>query len=105
MSQKAKIAVIGDQNSIMIFKVLGFSVFPVEECEDIGKQIKELERNKFSIIYITENIAAGIETIIDEYKDKSFPAIIPIPNKNGALGIGKRGIEKNIEKAVGADIF
>ena len=54
MSQKAKIAVIGDQNSIMIFKVLGFSVFPVEECEDIGKQIKELERNKFSIIYITE---------------------------------------------------
>lgn len=105
MSRKAKIAVIGDSNSVMIFKVLGFYVFPIEECADIGKQIKELEHNKFSVVYITENIAAGIESIIDEYKDKSFPAIIPIPNKNGSLGIGKKGIKKNVEKAVGADIF
>ncbi|MCH4072863.1 V-type ATP synthase subunit F [Pseudoramibacter sp.] len=105
MSQKAKVAVIGDENSIMIFNAVGFYTYPIEQYSDVRKKIIELEKNKFTIIFLTENVASDIEDILDEYKNQSFPIIVPIPNKDGALGIGMQAIKKNIEKAVGSDIL
>ena len=32
-------------------------------------------------------------------------AIIPIPSKTGALGIGMANIKRSVERAVGADIL
>lgn len=43
--------------------------------------------------------------IIDAYKEQPIPAIIPIPGKDGSLGIGIRNVKKNVERAVGADIL
>lgn len=40
-----------------------------------------------------------------EYVDKRLPAIIPIPDKDGSLGIGMESVKKAVERAVGADIL
>jgi V/A-type H+-transporting ATPase subunit F len=42
---------------------------------------------------------------ISEYKDHRLPAIIPIPSKDGNLGIGMTAVRKSVERAVGADIL
>ena len=42
---------------------------------------------------------------IEKYKTEPFPAIIPIPNRFGTNGLGMKGIQDNIEKAIGADIL
>ena len=42
---------------------------------------------------------------IDQYKDSRLPAIIPVPNKDGSLGIGMTNVRKSVERAVGADIL
>ena len=42
---------------------------------------------------------------VAEYIDKRLPAIIPIPDKDGSLGIGMESVKKAVERAVGADIL
>ncbi len=99
-----RIAVVGDKDSILAFKACGVDVFGVKdnfEAEDI---VKKLAR-EYAIIFITEDIAMSINEVIDRYKARPYPAVIPIPNANGSTGYGMQGISKNVEKALGADIF
>ncbi len=100
-----KIGVIGEKDAVLGFKALGFSVFPVENREQAAKTLTELARNKYAVIYITEQTAAGIKHEIDQYREDRFPAVIPIPGIQGSLGIGMQGVKKCVEKAVGADIL
>ena len=89
----------------MGFKALGFHVFPVENREQAGKVLQELAGDKYAVIYVTEQTAAHIGNEINQYREKRFPAVIPIPGIQGSLGIGMQGVKKCVEKAVGADIL
>lgn len=100
-----KIGVIGEKDAVLGFKVLGFSVFPVENREQAAKTLQELARDRYAVIYITEQTAAGIKNEIDQYREERFPAVIPIPGIQGSLGIGMQGVKRCVEKAVGADIL
>ncbi len=100
-----KIGVIGEKDSILGFKALGLSVFPVTDPMEAGKLIHSLAREEYAIIYITEQIAKDVVADIDSYKDSRFPAIISIPGNQGILGTGMQGVRKSVERAVGADIL
>ncbi len=100
-----KIGVIGEKDAVLGFSALGFSVFPVESREQAGEVLKELAKDNYAVIYITEQTAVGIKNEINQYREKRFPAVIPIPGIQGSLGIGMQGIKKSVEKAVGADIL
>jgi V/A-type H+-transporting ATPase subunit F len=100
-----KIGVIGEKDAVLGFIALGFSVFPAESGEQAAGILKKLADDRFAVIYITEQTAAKIENEIDQYRERRFPAIIPIPGIQGSLGIGMQGVKKCVEKAVGADIL
>ena len=100
-----KIGVVGDRDSILGFKLLGLSVFPVREPKEAGLLVNRLAREDYAVIFITETIAKDIEETIERYKAVPFPAIIPIPNNQGSIGLGMQGIKDNIEKAIGVDIL
>ena len=100
-----KIGVVGDRDSILGFKLLGLSVFPVREPKEAGLLVNRLAREDYAVIFITETIAKDSEETIERYKAVPFPAIIPIPNNQGSIGLGMQGIKDNIEKAIGVDIL
>jgi ATP synthase, subunit F len=100
-----KIAVVGDKDSILPFKILGFNVFPCHEEQTARKIIDELAEDEVGIIYVTEAIASQIPETIRRYDAEISPAIILIPNHKGSLGIGKSRIQENVEKAVGQNIL
>lgn len=100
-----KIGVIGEKDSILGFKALGLSVFPVVGPDETSKVLHKLAREDYAVIYITEQAARNIISDIDIYKDSRLPAIILIPGNQGSLGIGMRGVKKSVERAVGADIL
>lgn len=100
-----KIGVIGDKDSILGFKAIGLSVFPVTQPSEAEKVLRELADEQYAVIYITEQIAKNLTAVIDEFSDRRFPAIIPIPGNQGTLGIGMQGVKKSVERAVGADIL
>lgn len=105
MSEQAKLAVIGDQDSIMVFQALGVRTVYANAAKDIEKAIHALAKEETAVIYITEQAAALVPEAIEMYKTEPFPAIIPIPNRFGTNGLGMKGIQDNIEKAIGADIL
>ncbi len=112
-----KIAVMGDKDSILGFKAIGFDIYPTEnkspsdDKSTIGDREKKasllakLVDDGYALIYITEDTAYDIMDEISKYRNSYFPAIILIPGSTGSLGIGKRFVKESIEKAVGADIL
>ena len=100
-----KIAVMGDRDSVMGFKVLGLDVFPVTDPEEGRKTLHRLAREPYAIIYITEQLASRINDEISRYKDQLTPAVILIPGKEGSLGIGMSKVSESVERAIGANIL
>ena len=99
------IGVIGDRESILGFKAVGLKVFPVDDPETARKTLKSMAKANFAIIYITEQLYQYLLDDIDEYTDSKLPAIVPIPSKDGTLGIGQASVKKSVERAVGAGIL
>lgn len=100
-----KIAVLGDRDSVMGFKVLGLDVFPVEDMDEARRTLHRLAKDTYAVIYVTEQLAVSLDAEIARYKDNLTPAIILIPGKEGSLGIGMSAISKTVERAIGADII
>ncbi len=105
MANSYQIAVLGDKDSVMGFKALGLTVFPVDNVEQARHTLHQLAREDFAVVYLTEQFAAQMEADIARYKDELTPAVILIPGKEGSLGLGMANIKKSVERAVGADIL
>lgn len=101
-----KIAVIGGSETIIGFKALGLSTFPVENGEEATRVFKRIIRSEddFAIIYVEENLAEALSAEIDKFKDSPSPSIILIPGREGSLGLGQRALKAAVERAVGTDI-
>lgn len=100
-----KAAVIGDRESVTGFRALGLTVRCAETAEQAADALHELAKSSHAVIYITEQLAAVIPDDIAVYLDEPKIAVIPIPSKDGILGIGDRELHKAVERAVGADIL
>ena len=100
-----KIAVMGDQDSVLGFKALGLDVCPVSDPEEARTALHRMAKENYAIIYMTEQLASRIPAEVDRYKDALTPAIILIPGKEGSLGIGMANVKSAVERAVGADIL
>ena len=100
-----KIAVLGDKDSVLGFRALGLDVFAADNAEQARPILHRLAKEGYAIVYLTEQLAAGLGAEIARYKDELTPAFILIPGKEGSLGIGMENIKTAVERAVGADIL
>lgn len=103
--QNYRIAVLGDQASVLGFKALGLEVYPTETVDQAREALHRLAKENVAIIYMTEQLAQGLQSEIARYQDALTPAIILIPGKAGSLGIGMANVKTAVERAVGADIL
>jgi len=102
---KADIAVIGDRDSVLLFKAVGLQVFDESDPEKASRLIHKLAREDCRIIYLTEPLFLACEEAVSKYTTETFPAIIPIPDSHGTSGVAMAHIKANVEKAIGADIL
>ena len=100
-----KISVLGERESVLAYKTLGFEVREAEEEEKGTRELHDLAKEGYAVIYITEQLACRMQDEIAKYKDSTLPAIILIPGKTGSLGIGMQSVHAAVERAVGADIL
>lgn len=103
--ENAKIAVIGDRDSVLAFKAVGAEVFAVTNPFAVRETVKKLAREGYAVILITERVAENVQEIIKRYKSVPYPVIIPIPDSAGSTGLGMSGITEDVEKAIGTDIL
>ena len=92
-----KVSVIGDRESTLGFKALGFDTFAIENADEARGTLHRLAKDNYAIIYITEQLATQISEDIAEYKDSVSPAIILIHVKEGSIGIeiARRELEED----------
>lgn len=100
-----KIGAIGDRQSVQGFAALGIDVCAAVDEGEIRRHINSMAKEGYAVIFITEQAAALAEETIGKFATAPFPAIIPIPGNRGTTGIGMERIRKNVEKAVGTNIF
>ncbi len=100
-----KAAVMGDKDSISGFASLGLDIFPITSSEAAGETLRKLVDNNCAVVFITEALAAAIESEIEKYKNRELPAIILIPGITGNTGTGLSNVSKAVERAVGSNIL
>ena len=103
--QTYKIAVVGNRDAILPFRLIGFQTYPVTEPQEAINTLRHLSQEDFGIIYLTEDMAQEIPDTIAHYDRQVTPAVILIPTHKGSTGLGRQRIRDNVEKAVGQDIL
>lgn len=101
----SKIAVMGNTESCLPFRALGYDVYGVSDPGEAWETLHRLAKEDTAILFITEQLAVLLERDILAYQSQITPAIILIPGSQGTLGIGQKQIKTLVEKAVGMDIF
>jgi len=100
-----KIALIGNRDTIIGFKLLGVSLFPINKKEEAVEILNKLVKEEYAVIFVTEEIGCQIIEEIEILQKTSFASITIIPSKSEKKYLGLRILRKNIEKAIGTDIL
>jgi len=100
-----KIALIGNRDTIIGFKLLGVSLFPTSKKDEAVEILDKLVKEECAVIFVTEDIASQIYEEIERLQKTSFASITTIPNKLEKKYLGLKILRRNIEKAIGTDIL
>lgn len=112
-----RLAIVGSKEAVAGFAILGADIKAANTTEEAVEALlslkkemqtddKGIERNKYAIVFITEDLASGISPE-DEKKlaRGALPAIIPVPSHKGSTGYGLQRLKRIVERAVGSDIL
>ena len=102
--KEGNIAVIGNLDSILVFKSVGFDVFNVSNPENTRVALNKAI-SKYNLIFITDNYAKYVEDIIADTQNDAYPTVIVIPSgtEKSDYALGK--IAEGVKKALGVDIL
>ncbi len=102
---QGKVAVIGEKQIITAFRAIGFSTFYADTpalATDILRSL--VKGGEYVVIYITEDIAEGMDEALEVLKNRPYPIVVPLPSLSKS-GYGMQCIKKDVERAIGADIL
>ena len=100
---KGTIAAVGDEDTMLAFKSVGVKTFSVTTTTQADDALKSLSKENCSIIFLSENFAANLNSTLDILKKRTIPAVVAIPSATGEnKGFGAEYARKIIEKAVGS---
>ncbi len=99
-----RIGVLGNYENICGFAALGLEIYPVDNEEAAEETLKMLADSDFGIIYVDEELIEKIPGVLEKYKERILPAIIPVPLSR-ATGFGMSNVKRYVEQAVGSDII
>lgn len=99
------VAVVGRADQIVQYRALGIVTHAVSTPSEARDTVADLSKKGFRLIYIIEDLVAGLEDLLDEYATSTFPTIVPIPSSAGPTGHAMERLRETIKKAAGTDIF
>ena len=89
-----KCAVIGDRDSILLFKAVGIEDYDVTDGEQANRTLHRLARLGYAVVYVTETYYPACEETIREFQGEPYPAIIPIPDARGGEKNGGENVSR-----------
>ncbi len=99
-----KIAIVGDGDSIMVFRAAGVATFAAENEAKARDVLRKVAKD-YQIIFLTEELAKPLTEFLKRFDEEPYPVILSIPSKNGSTGHGKELLQSAMERALGVDIL
>lgn len=99
-----KTAIVGDGDSIMVFKAAGVDAFPASDLKSARELLRKAAR-EYSVIFLTEELARELGDFLKRFDEAPYPVVLTIPSKNGSTGYGAEEIRRASERALGVDLF
>lgn len=105
--QGSPMAAVGSYDSILPFKAIGLDVVEItdENRDSIGEIMNRFAIKGYAALFVEEAIFSKYQQAVDEVNESTDMCIIPVPNQSGSMGVGLSSIRRNVERAVGMDIF
>ena len=101
---EGKLAIIGDGDSITVFKAAGVAAFPAESAEKARDTLRRIAKD-FQVIFLTEELARALSDFLKRFDEEPYPVVVSIPSKNGSTGFGIEMMKSAMERALGVDIL
>lgn len=99
-----KMAIVGDGDSIIVFKAAGVAAFPAENEAKARETLRKIAK-EYKIIFITEELAKPLTEFLKRFDEQPYPVILSIPSKSGSTGYGTELLRSAMERALGVDIL
>ena len=106
-NQGSPMAAVGSYDSILPFKAIGLDVVEIteENRDSIGEIMNRFAIKGYAALFVEEALFLKYQQAVDEVNESTDMCIIPVPNQSGSMGVGLSSIRRNVERAVGMDIF
>lgn len=101
---EGKIAIVGDGDSITVFKGAGVAAFAANNETEAKETLRKIAK-QYKIIFLTEELAKPLSEFLKRFDEQPYPVILGIPSKNGSTGYGTELLKSAMEKALGVDIL
>ncbi len=99
-----KIAIVGDGDSVMVFKAAGVAAFAAQD-EKAAKEILRTVAKEYQIIFVTEELARPLGDWLKRFDEEPYPVVLPVPSGKGDGGLGDEILKSAMERALGVDIL
>lgn len=99
-----KTAIIGDGNSITVFRAAGVTAFAAED-EKTAREALRRAAKEHKIIFITEELARLLGDFLKRFDESAYPVVLVVPSAKGTDGYGDETLKSAMERALGVDIL
>lgn len=116
MTNQLKLAVVGNESSVLLYRALGCETYGVFDQDAARAKTEELfaansgDENKtavYAVVFVEENYYKSFpDDLVERFSRKALPAIIPVPSPtSGDDNFASNRLRKIVERAVGSDIL
>ncbi|MCH5146540.1 MAG: hypothetical protein J1F61_00870 [Clostridiales bacterium] len=99
-----KMAIVGNGDSIMVFKAAGVATFPASD-EKKAREILRKIASDYKIIFLTEELARPLQDFLKRFDEEPYPIVLPIPASKDGGSYGEELLRNAMERALGVDIL
>jgi len=116
MENQLKLAVVGMESSVLLYRVIGASTFAVIDDNEARDTIEKLAAENagdeaqtptYAIIFVEEDFYRNLPAdLLDKFAKKPLPAVIPTPSPSvDEKSFSVKRLSSIVERAIGSDIF
>lgn len=98
-----KIGILGRDESLKGFQVLGAEVFCVESDDQAWSAL--LQMKDFGIVFLADSLQEPLSATLSAMAENGSPVFLFLPEEPNKESFGQRKLRQCVEKAVGADII
>ena len=99
-----KVAIVGDGDSIMLFKAVGVDSFKVDDAKKAREILRKIA-NDYCVIFLTEQYALQLKDLLKIMDENPYPVVLTLPDKNGNSAFSEQVLKEAMDRALGVDIL